>query len=169
MPGLWLFSMSYLAGPSACTFAGDIATASVGNGRRPHPRFRNKRLRFCPEAVTRASQLTEPVPTQAKTSHPVPFFGLSEEWFDPHFTFVHGLLIGERLVIALHSFHVIGVKRTMQLPTVVTLRALRFDWTGRAAWLGLHDTPPFPLSVLYETDAVVAFEGTDRDHERHHT
>src|SRR2546426_9354715 len=33
-------------------------TASAGSGRRPHPRFWSKRLRFCPEAVTRASQLT---------------------------------------------------------------------------------------------------------------
>src|SRR2546421_4113847 len=43
----------------------------------------------------------------------------------------------ESLVIALHTFHVIGVKRTMQLPTVVTLRTLRFDWTGIAGgWVG---------------------------------
>src|SRR6266702_6980948 len=59
MPGLWLFSMSCLTGPSACELAGVIAvTPPVGNGRRPQPRFCNKRLRFCPEAVTRASQLT---------------------------------------------------------------------------------------------------------------
>jgi len=37
---------------------GIIAIASVGNGRRPHPRFCRRRLRFCPEAITRASQLT---------------------------------------------------------------------------------------------------------------
>src|SRR5256714_330307 len=78
-----------------------------------------------------------PEPPQAKTSHPMPFFGLGEERFDPHFAFVHGLLIGESLVIALHTVQVIGVKRTMQLPTVVTLRTLRFDWTGIAGgWVG---------------------------------
>src|SRR5438128_3025118 len=32
--------------------------ASTGNGRRPHPRFLSKRLRFCPAAIRRASQLT---------------------------------------------------------------------------------------------------------------
>jgi len=32
--------------------------ASDGNGRRPHPRFLSKRLRFCPAAITKASQLT---------------------------------------------------------------------------------------------------------------
>src|SRR5215470_18440710 len=37
---------------------GISAIASVGNGRLPHPRFCRRRLRFCPEAITRASQLT---------------------------------------------------------------------------------------------------------------
>jgi len=32
--------------------------ASVGNGRRPQPRFLSNRLRFCPAAITWASQLT---------------------------------------------------------------------------------------------------------------
>src|SRR5205807_8489097 len=32
--------------------------ASTGNGRRPHPRFLSKRLRFCPAAIRKASQLT---------------------------------------------------------------------------------------------------------------
>src|SRR2546421_2726416 len=32
--------------------------ASTGNGRRPHPRFLSKRLRFCPAAIRNASQLT---------------------------------------------------------------------------------------------------------------
>ena len=44
-------SVSRLAG-------GLIAIASVGNGRRPHPRFCRRRLRFWPEAITNASQLT---------------------------------------------------------------------------------------------------------------
>ena len=33
-------------------------TASAGNGRRPQPRFLSRRLRFCPAAMTWASQLT---------------------------------------------------------------------------------------------------------------
>src|ERR1700726_4745962 len=33
-------------------------TASAGNGRRPHPRFLSSRLRFCPAARIRPSQLT---------------------------------------------------------------------------------------------------------------
>lgn len=37
---------------------GTIASAWVGNGRRPHPRFWRRRFRFCPEAITSASQLT---------------------------------------------------------------------------------------------------------------
>src|SRR6266487_2894413 len=32
--------------------------ASDGNGCRPHPRFLSSRFRFCPEAITNASQLT---------------------------------------------------------------------------------------------------------------
>jgi hypothetical protein len=48
-------SVSRLAG-------GFITMASVGNGRRPHPRFCRRRLRFWPEAITQASQLTRPVP-----------------------------------------------------------------------------------------------------------
>jgi hypothetical protein len=44
-------SVSRLAG-------GFSAIASVGNGRRPHPRFCRRRLRFWPEAITKASQLT---------------------------------------------------------------------------------------------------------------
>src|SRR5436309_3279646 len=32
--------------------------ASTGNGRRPHPRFLSKRLRFCPAAIRKASMLT---------------------------------------------------------------------------------------------------------------
>src|SRR5260221_8644745 len=32
--------------------------ASVGNGRRPQPRFLSNRLRFCPAARIRPSQLT---------------------------------------------------------------------------------------------------------------
>src|SRR6266566_4573495 len=32
--------------------------ASVGNGRRPHPRFLSNRFRFCPAAIRKASLLT---------------------------------------------------------------------------------------------------------------
>ncbi len=77
MLSLWLFSLSRLAGPSACELAGGIAaTASVGNGRRPQPRFRNKRLRFCPEAVTRASQLTRQ--SRRKRKRRIPCHSLAE-------------------------------------------------------------------------------------------
>lgn len=52
---LWVFlknsSTSQLEG-------GTIAIAWVGNGRRPHPRIWRRRLRFCLEAITSASQLT---------------------------------------------------------------------------------------------------------------
>ena len=59
MRSLWLLSMLCVRDPSVCEFAGGTITiASVGNGCRPHPRFCSKRLRFCPEAVTKASQLT---------------------------------------------------------------------------------------------------------------
>ena len=44
-------SVSRLAG-------GLIAIASVGNGRRPHPCFCRRRLRFWPEAITKAKPLT---------------------------------------------------------------------------------------------------------------
>ncbi len=33
-------------------------TASAGQGRRPQPRFLSNRLRFCPAAIRKASQLT---------------------------------------------------------------------------------------------------------------
>jgi hypothetical protein len=39
---------------------------SAGNGHRPHPRFLSNRLRFCPAAITNASQLTRKPPPQAK-------------------------------------------------------------------------------------------------------
>src|SRR5258708_33745229 len=59
MLDLWLFRRLVLGKLSASPLAGGArATASAGNGRRPHPRFCNKRLRFCPVAVTRASQVT---------------------------------------------------------------------------------------------------------------
>jgi hypothetical protein len=32
--------------------------APAGHGRRPHPRFLSKRLRFCPVALISASQFT---------------------------------------------------------------------------------------------------------------
>ena len=36
----------------------EALAASDGNGCRPHPRFLSNRLRFCPAAITNASQLT---------------------------------------------------------------------------------------------------------------
>jgi len=58
MLGLWLVSILSLGESSGSQLGGTIAAASVGNGRRPHPLFCSNRLRFWPEAVTRASQLT---------------------------------------------------------------------------------------------------------------
>ena len=45
------------------------AAASAGKGRRPHPRFCSKRLRFWPEAIIRASQLTRQ--SRRKRKHPM--------------------------------------------------------------------------------------------------
>src|SRR3989440_931422 len=44
--------------------------ASTGNGRRPHPRFLSKRLRFCPAAIRRASQLTRQSNRKRKRRRP---------------------------------------------------------------------------------------------------
>ena len=44
---LWFFRGTFLGNSSACELSGGIrATAWAGKGRRPHPRFWSKRLRF---------------------------------------------------------------------------------------------------------------------------
>src|SRR5258708_1399168 len=54
----FLHRLCLLAGSSSQSPGGARATASAGKGRRPHPRFCSKRLRFWPDAIIRASQLT---------------------------------------------------------------------------------------------------------------
>jgi hypothetical protein len=62
----------------------------------------------------------------------VPVFRLGKQRFDPDLALVHSFVVGEGLVVALHPFQVVGVKRPMQLPTLVAGSTLRFDWTGIA-------------------------------------
>src|SRR5437868_4620883 len=44
--------------------------ASTGNGRRPHPRFLSKRLRFCPAAIRKDSLLTSQSSRKRKRRRP---------------------------------------------------------------------------------------------------
>src|SRR5260370_15952329 len=62
----------------------------------------------------------------------MPVFGLGKQRFDPALALVHGFLIGEGLVVPLHTFQAACVKRTVQLPTLVAGSTLRFEWTGIA-------------------------------------
>src|SRR2546421_6122076 len=62
----------------------------------------------------------------------MPVFRLGKQRFDPDLALVHGFVVGEGLVVALHTFQVVGVKRPMELPTLVAGSTLRFDWTGIA-------------------------------------
>src|SRR5260370_31886774 len=60
----------------------------------------------------------------------MPVFGFRKEGFDPDLSFAQCLLISEGLVVAPHPFEIVGMKRAMHLPTVVTGSTLRFEWTG---------------------------------------
>src|SRR5260370_28780849 len=62
----------------------------------------------------------------------MPLLGFRKEWFDPDLALVHGLLIGGGLMVALHPFQVIRVKRTVNLPTPITGSTLCFAGTGIA-------------------------------------
>ncbi len=55
----------------------------------------------------------------------MPVFRRGFQRFDPDLALVHGFVVGEGLVVALHTFQVVGVKRPMQLPTLVTGGTLR--------------------------------------------
>jgi hypothetical protein len=128
MPSRSLFLWLSLRDASDFQFAGGArATASAGKGRRPHPRFCSKRLRFWPEAIMRASQLTRPVPPQAKAFHAVPLLAFRKQGFHPDLTLVQSFLVGQGLLVALDPFHIVGKKGAVDTPPTRTFGTLRFD------------------------------------------
>ena len=73
-----------------------------------------------------------PQAPQAKTSHSMPLFAFSEQWFDPDLTLAHGFQGGEGLLIAFDAFHRVGKKGAMDVPTARALGTLAFHWTDIA-------------------------------------
>src|SRR5258706_6975159 len=58
-----------------------------------------------------------PESSQAKALHPMPLFALCKQRFHPDLAFVHGLLVRRGLMVPLDPFEVVGIKRTVELPT----------------------------------------------------
>src|SRR5258708_13202701 len=74
--------------------------------------------------------------------------GFRKEWFDPASALVQGPLIGGGLMVPLHPFQVISVKRTVNLPTPVTGSTLCFAGAGIAGG-GICTAFHFLRFILY--------------------
>jgi hypothetical protein len=47
----------------------------------------------------------------------MPDFALRKEWFHPDLAFIDGLLVSGGQMVPLDPFEVVGIKRTVELPT----------------------------------------------------
>jgi hypothetical protein len=73
-----------------------------------------------------------PEQPQAEATQAMPVSGLRKEWFDSDLALVDGLLLSSGLLVALHSFHVVGKKGAVDVPTTRAFGTLRFHGTGVA-------------------------------------
>lgn len=69
---------------------------------------------------------------QAKTPHAMPLLAFPEQRFDPNLALVQGFLIGSGLLVPFHSFHIVGKKGPMDVPTTRAFGTLRFHQTDVA-------------------------------------
>src|SRR5260221_1509031 len=76
----------------------------------------------------------------------MPLLDFSNQQFHPDLTLVQGFLVGSGLLVALHSFDIVGKKGAVDVPTTGAFGALRFHWTGiadRRISTVLHLLDPF--------------------------
>jgi hypothetical protein len=71
----------------------------------------SKRVRFWPEAISKATRLTRPVRPLAKAPHLLPIFR-----FGPNLPLVHGLLMDSGLMVVAHALERGSMEAVVQLP-----------------------------------------------------
>ena len=117
---------------SSQSVEGTTVTASLGKGRRPQPRFCEPPFEILASSDAQGFTIDAPEQPQAEAAQAVPVFSLGKEWFDPDLALVKGFLVGSGLLVALHSFHIVGKKGAVDVPTTRAFGTLRFHWTGVA-------------------------------------
>src|SRR5260370_25568113 len=109
---------------------GFSATASRGKARFPHARFSRKLWRFGTVAITRAAQLTGQ--SRRKRNRAMPLLAFPEQRFHPDLALVHGFLVGDGLLVALHPLHIVGKKGAVDAPAPWAFGTLCFYRTDLA-------------------------------------
>src|SRR5260370_9255959 len=79
--------------------------------------------------MTSASQLTRQSRRERKRRMPCQSASFGKERFDPNFSLVQGLLVGQGPLVAPHPFEIAGMEGPMHLPPLITRGTLRFDRT----------------------------------------
>jgi hypothetical protein len=98
----------------------------------------------------------------------MPVFGLGKQRFHPDLALVHRFLIGQGLMISLHTLQILREKGTMHVPTALAWSTVYFHGAsiaGARSRTVLNELCP---ALLGEKQTALALEGSDTDHGRHH-